>query len=195
MAKTKKIPVHVWHLEMTRRPAPVTEPRDYELREATRALPELNRFLYAAVGAEVLWHMRLAWTWQQWHDYLSRETVTTWVAYQGATPVGYFELERQGGGVETEIAYFGLLPEFIGKGLGKALLADAIEKAWALSRERIWLHTCSLDHPSALANYLGRGFTIFKEEDFEDTVPVDILQPWRGAGKYPLTGPRAATGP
>ena len=197
----KKTRVHVWYLEMTKPPERRNDGRyhphptrdrqgrgNYELRETTYPLPELHRFLYTAVGAEVLWYMRLTWTWQKWRDYLSRETVTTWVAYRSATPVGYFELERQRDGAETEIVYFGLLPEFIGKGFGKCLLADAIEKAWELASERIWLHTCSLDHESALPNYLRRGFTIVKEEDFEHTIPEDRLQPWRAAGKYPLGG-------
>lgn len=126
--------------------------------------------------------MRLRWSWQQWHDYLKNPNIVTWVAYQGATPVGYFELQKQVHG-DTEIVYFGLLPEFVGKGLGKALLEDAISKAWELADKRIWLHTCSLDHPSALPNYLQRGFSLFKEEDFEDNIPSEPLQPWIGANK------------
>ncbi len=184
MAETKQVPVHVWHLEMTEKPVPDDSPRHYDLRETTTPLPELNRFLYASVGAEVLWYMRLNWTWREWHDWLTRETITTWIAFNGATPIGYFELEKQGGGIETEICYFGLLPEFIGKGFGKRLLTDAIDKAWETADKRIWLHTCTLDHPSALPNYLRRGFRIFREEDVTDTIPADPLQPWPGAGKY-----------
>jgi MOSC domain-containing protein YiiM/ribosomal protein S18 acetylase RimI-like enzyme len=68
----------------------------------------------------------------------------------------------------VEIAYLGLMPEFIGQGLGKYLLSQAIAKAWELQPQRIWLHTCSLDHPHALANYLDRGFQVFKEDSFLD---------------------------
>lgn len=128
--------------------------------------------------------MRLEWSWQAWWDFLNRPNVETWVAYQGATPVGYFELEQQDHG-QAEIAYFGLLPDFVGKGLGRQLLEDAIAKAWALAESRIWLHTCTLDHPAALPNYLARGFRVFKEEDFEDLVPAAELESWPGANKPP----------
>ena len=130
--------------------------------------------------------MRLGWTWQQWYDYLDRDTVQTWVACQGATPVGYFELEQQQDA--AEVVLFGLLPPFVGKGLGGWLLEDAISKAWALAQSRIWLHTCSLDHPMALPNYLARGFRVFEEEDLESEIPDEDLQPWEGANKPPAPG-------
>lgn len=186
MTKTKKIPIHVWHLEMTEQTGTETRERPYELKPCLTPLPELNRFLYAAVGAPWTWYMRLGWTWQEWHDYLSKDSVHTWIAYVDGTPIGYFELEAQAGGA-TEIVYFGLLPEFVGKGYGKSLLEDAIDKAWQLADSRIWLHTCTLDHPSALPNYLRRGFRVFKEEDFEDRVPAAPLEPWEGAGKPAMT--------
>ncbi len=68
-----------------------------------------------------------------------------------------------------EIAYFGLLPEFIGRGLGGALLTSAIEEAWRMSPSitRVWVHTCTCDHPSALANYQARGMVIYKRETAE----------------------------
>ena len=217
----RKVQVRVWHLQMTERPAPVTLPRPYELRQTTKTLPELNRFLYSCVGSGVCWYMRLGWTWQEWHDYLNQENVTTWVAYEGATPVGYFELERHDIGAPqsvlpenaereksvkektvnekavsekavsekavnektVQIAYFGLLPEFIGKGKGSRLLMDAIEKAWETAEDGIWLHTCDLDHPAALPNYLSRGFSIAREGVFEDSVPIEKLQPWPDANK------------
>ena len=178
-----KTSIHVWHLEMTNRPEtsePDTHP--YQLLKVKHPLPELNRFLYATVGASCMWYMRLPWKWQQWHDYVARKSIETWVAYQGATPIGYFELEKQSRG-STEIAYFGLIPEFVGQGLGRQLLQDAINKAWETADNRIWLHTCTLDHDNALPNYLNRGFKVFKEEDFEDMIPAEPLQPWEGAAK------------
>ena len=86
-------------------------------------------------------------------------------------------------GPQTEIAYFGLVPEFVGKGFGKLLLEDCIDKAWELAETRIWLHTCTLDSPSALPNYLNRGFEIFKEEDLKDMIPASPLEPWPAAAK------------
>ena len=83
----------------------------------------------------------------------------------------------------VEIAYFGLLPPFIGQGMGGALLSDAVAAAWEFGAKRIWLHTCSMDHPSALANYQARGFKIFETVDDYEEVPDKPLQPWSNA--YP----------
>ncbi len=176
--------IHVWHLEMTeKQPDPdQTSPRPYELKKTATCLPELNRFLYVAVGAQWQWYMRLKWSYAEWEAFLSRSNIETWIAYQEGTPIGYFELEAQMAR-STEICYFGLLPEFIGKGLGKTLLEDAIARAWQLGGNRVWLHTCSLDHPQALPNYLSRGFKVFKEEDFVDDIPDEPIQPWQGAMK------------
>lgn len=181
--KLRSEDVHIWHLEMLERPEQKPGSHDkYELKKTGSPLPELNRFLYATVGAPWMWYMRLRWSWDQWSEFLNRPGVETWIAYQGATPIGYFELEQQDEG-QAEIAYFGLIPEFVGQGLGRLLLEDAIDKAWNLAEKRIWLHTCTLDHPSALPNYLGRGFSIFKEEDFNDQIPADPLEPWPDANK------------
>jgi GNAT superfamily N-acetyltransferase len=81
-------------------------------------------------------------------------------------PAGYFEL-REHDDRSVEIAYFGLLPDFIGRGWGKYLLTRAAEAAWQLKPSRIWLHTCTLDHPAALPNYLKRGFRAVREETYE----------------------------
>lgn len=178
--------VHVWHVEMTERPDLSKANRPYDLRKTTRPLPELNRFLYGTVGAPWCWYVRLTWNYQQWMEYLDRDVVHTWVAYQGATPVGYFELEEQAAG-SVEIAYFGLLPEFTGEGLGKLLLEDALYQAWLLAENRVWLHTCTLDHPAALPNYLARGFKVFLEEDTVDEIPDEALEVWSGAEKPGIT--------
>jgi len=96
------------------------------------------------------------------------------------TPAGYFELEDQRDDV-VEIVHFGLMPQFIGKGIGGALLTDAVNTAWARGAKKVWLHTCSVDHPSALGNYQARGFRLFKTvEDYED-LPDAPLEPWPGA--------------
>lgn len=179
----KKEKIHVWHVEMLQRDDTTNEiiEKSYDLKLVETALPELNRFLYVTVGASCTWYMKLGWSYEAWRDYLNGP-IQTWIAYQGATPIGYFELELQADD-NVEIAYFGLIPEFIGKGHGKALLQDAITKAWELGGTRVWLHTCSLDHPQALCNYLTRGFKVFMEEDLVDEIPVAAIQPWEGAGK------------
>jgi N-acetylglutamate synthase-like GNAT family acetyltransferase len=71
-------------------------------------------------------------------------------------------LEKQSESVE--IAYFGLLPQFIGQGIGGHLLTHAIEKAWQMQAQRVWVYTCTLDHLGALSNYIARGFRVFKQE-------------------------------
>ncbi|MEJ2089336.1 MAG: GNAT family N-acetyltransferase [Gammaproteobacteria bacterium] len=148
--------VTTYHLELTDPAAfvPAGPSRTaYDLVRARIALPELNRFLYASVGAGWRWWERLAWTYEQWSDYLNRDEVGTWIAYVEGTPAGYFELERQPPD-SVEIAYFGLLPAFIGRGMGGALLTDAVSTAFEFGAggrdgTRVWLHTCTLDHPAA----------------------------------------------
>jgi len=159
---------------------PAAAERPYDLREATVPCPELNRFLYVSVGHPWRWHVRLSWRHQQWLDYLSDPGVATWIGYQGGNPIGYFELRREADGA-VEIVYFGLLPSYVGQGLGKLLLSDAIAKASAFGDGRIWLHTCSLDHPAALPNYLAQGFRVRKTLVTEETLPDVPLKPWPGA--------------
>jgi GNAT superfamily N-acetyltransferase len=125
--------------------------------------PAINREFYCAVGGEWHWVDRLSWPDAWWHTHAHQPGLTTYVGYVDDEPVGYFELhDRSEDGVE--IAYFGLLKKFIGQGLGGPLLTAAVEHAWELKPKRVWLHTCTLDHPQALANYLARGFEIYQSE-------------------------------
>ena len=91
-----------------------------------------------------------------------------WVARVRGTAAGFFELQPSDDG-SVQIAYFGLLPAFIGHGLGGHLVTEAIRRAWALAPSRVWLHTCTFDHPGALPNYLKRGLTITRVEDYDAT--------------------------
>lgn len=86
--------------------------------------------------------------------------------YGHGAPGGYFELNKQHDG-SIEIVYFGLMREYMGRGLGKQMLTAAAERAWWLGASRVWLHTCTLDYPAALPNYLARGFVKFHEEEYE----------------------------
>ena len=178
--------IKVWHMEITdanKIPGAHDSPkRPYELKKLNHNLPEFHRFLYLAVGAKWCWYMRLAWSYQQWLEFLSHSDISTWVAYLDGTPIGYFELKNQRDG-NVEIAYFGLIDEFIGRGYGRNLLEDAIRTAWTKGGKRVSLHTCTLDHPQALTNYLARGFKVFKEEEFEDNIPDEKIQPWPQAQK------------
>jgi GNAT superfamily N-acetyltransferase len=171
-------------LEMTRRSQlrPAAPARTaLTLVRAEIPLPELNRFLYAAVGARWWWYTRLSWDHARWLAYLDRPDLETWVAYVSGTPAGYFELERQDAG-SVEIAYFGLLPAFIGQGIGAPLLTAAISRAWDMGAARVWVHTCDLDHPAALPNYLARGLRVFRVQEQVEELPDHPLEPWPGAG-------------
>jgi GNAT superfamily N-acetyltransferase len=156
----------------------------FQLVQVEIPCPEFNRFLYTAVGARWWWYSRLAWDYARWLAYLDRPDLETWVAYVSGTPAGYFELERQPDAA-VELAYFGLLPRFIGKGVGGALLTAAITRAWDMGAKRVWLHTCTLDHPQALANYQARGFRIFRIEEMTEDLPDEPLPPWPGAHLVP----------
>ena len=134
--------------------------------------PQFNKFLYQQVGANWEWVDRLVWSDQQWADYVCGETIHTWVAYFDGAPAGYYELDCQAE-ADTEIVYFGLMPEYIGKGFGGALLSSAISNGWVLGAQRIWLHTCTLDHPNALRNYQKRGLVLYKETPVGSLVPEE----------------------
>jgi len=132
------------------------------VKEATVKQWQFNRFLYQLVGADWSWRDNLAWTDEQWRAHAESDARRTFAAYYDGSPAGYFELLTEHD--EVEICYFGLAPKFIGRGFGGPMLSAAIEAAWAARPARVWLHTCTLDHPSALANYLARGFAIYKTE-------------------------------
>jgi len=158
-------------------PAPDPE---LEVRRAELPSPELSHALYAGVGSRWAWTDRLGWSWVRWHEHLARDGIETWVAWVRGTPAGYAELERDGDAVE--LASFGLLPAFIGRGYGPRLLDAAVRRAWALGPRRVWLHTCSLDGPAALRTYRARGFEIYDEQHGFREVPAEPIEPWPGAG-------------
>ena len=135
------------------------------------------RALYAAVGDAYHWHDRDAWSDERLRAHLAQPSVHVWVATQGDAPVGYFELVDDAAAGAVEIAYFGLVAAAQGRGLGRALLERAIEEGWRLGARRLWLHTCTLDHPAALPNYLRRGFRVVREEQYEATIPGEAGAP------------------
>ena len=144
------------------------ETRDsrFTVRESLVDQWQESRSFYRAVGEQCQWHDRRNWTEAQWRDHAAADVLRTFVAEHRTTSAGYFELRRDSTG-DVEIAYFGLLPAFIGKGLGGPLLSQAIHRAWNWDAERVWVHTCTKDHPRALDNYLKSGFTVFKTETQE----------------------------
>ncbi len=150
------------YLEMTSRSQ--LEPRysnDPRFRVCEIAEPDwqLNRWLYLNVGERWGWTDKRTWSDACWQEYASSSSLRTFVATYGDEIAGYYELHREGR--DVEIAYLGLLPAFICSGVGGAILTISIEDAWLCIGSRVWVHTCSLDHPQALANYLARGMQVY----------------------------------
>jgi len=125
---------------------------------------QLNKFFYKNIGKKHKWVDRLIWTEEQWIKYVSNKNVKTFVLKNKNDLVGFFELITHSERKEVEIAYFGILEEYQNKKLGSFLLSYAIKKSFRENIERVWLHTCSLDHKNALNNYIARGMKIFKSE-------------------------------
>ena len=125
---------------------------------------QLNKFFYKQVGKKHRWIDRLSWSDEKWVNYISNQNLETYVISEKNDLAGFFELLYNPELKETEISYFGLLEEYIGKGIGGYALSIAIKKSFEKQIKRVWLHTCTLDHPNALKNYIARGMTVFKKE-------------------------------
>ncbi len=125
---------------------------------------QLNKFFYKNVGKKHNWIDRLSWSEEKWMSYVSNEKIRTYILKNKNELVGFFELIFHLENNETEIAYLGLLEEYQNKNLGSYLLSEAIKKSFVNNINRVWLHTCSLDHKYALNNYKSRGMRIFKTE-------------------------------
>ena len=125
---------------------------------------QLNKFFYKNIGKKHRWIDRLVWTEAQWIKYVSNKNIKTYIFKKGDDLVGFFELLEHTEKKEIEIAYFGLLEEYQNKKLGSYLLSAAIKKSFENKINKVWLHTCSLDHKNALNNYIKRGMKIFKTE-------------------------------
>ena len=126
---------------------------------------QLNKFFYKQVGKKHRWIDRLSWSDEKWYSYISNQNLETYVISENYDLAGFFELLYNPELKETEILYFGLLEEYIGKGIGGYALSVAIKKSFEKNIKRVWLHTCTLDHPNALKNYIARGMTVFKKEN------------------------------
>jgi ribosomal protein S18 acetylase RimI-like enzyme len=146
---------------------PAAPPREpLTVARAHPCPPEQYRALYLGVGAAYHWTDRAAWTDAEIRAHVSLPGIEVWLSRVGAEVAGFFELRDWPDG-SIEIAYFGLLPAFVGRGLGGALLTEVLRHAWARQPSRVWLHTSSLDHPAALANYRARGFTVTRAEEYD----------------------------
>ena len=154
------------HLELTSsddfKPKEISDSQ-FRVVEMTIKQWQFNKFLYELVGKKWHWYDKIEWADSDWMTYIGDRKLTTSVGYHKGSVAGYYELIKQD--KEVQIAYFGLAPDYIGKGLGGALLSAAIKQAFKLGAERIWLSTCSLDHPHAINNYKSRGMSVFTPEE------------------------------
>jgi len=145
---------------------PASQPAGARVEPVRDCYPAFYRWLYATVGGPWHWRDRLGWSDETIAAHLARPGVMLRVLYEGGAPAGYYELNGHPDGA-VEIKYIGLVPERIGRGLGGFLVAAAAREAWALGATRVLLDTCTLDGPGALPNYLKRGFTPYRMEEYE----------------------------
>ena len=137
---------------------------DYSLNLVDPVDFQLNKFFYKNIGKNHRWVDRLIWAESKWIDYVSDKKVKTYVFKYKNDLAGFFELIFHSEKKEVEIAYFGLLEEYQNKKLGSYLLHEAIKRSFIKNINRVWVHTCSLDHKNALNNYISRGMKVYKTE-------------------------------
>jgi len=125
---------------------------------------EINKFFYKNIGKNHRWIDRLVWGNPKWESYIENKNVHTHVLKLNSDLVGYFEIINDDKTKSSEIAYFGILEDYIGKKIGGYFLSEAIKICFKNYCKRIWVHTCTLDHENALKNYLKRGMKVFREE-------------------------------
>ena len=162
----RTVMVTVTYLEMTspdQCSAAPEWPEPVTVRRARRPAVSFYRRLYDAVGADWDWYVRRRLSDDALAAIVHDDAVEVHVLHVRGVPGGFVELDRRIEG-EVEIAYFGLTPDWIGRGLGSALLGWALETAWGYGPRRVWLHTCSLDHPKALGVYRRAGFEVYDRE-------------------------------
>ncbi len=125
---------------------------------------QINKFFYKQIGKSYRWIDRLVWDDEKWMSYTNNSNLETYIMTENRDLVGFFELLFNPETRKCEVAYFGILDQYIGKNYGKYLLSEALRLGFRKNTKKVWLHTCSLDHKHALKNYLGRGMKIFKSE-------------------------------
>jgi len=125
---------------------------------------DLCKFFYKEVGKHFFWRDRLKWSDQDWLNYINSNFFKLYILKHNNKLAGYYELLYEPKTNSMEIPYFGIFKEFYGKKIGGYLLTDALSTSFKQKITKVWVHTCTLDHPNALKNYLARGMKIFKTE-------------------------------
>ena len=128
---------------------------------------EINKFFYKQIGKDHFWRDRLVWTNKQWLKYSSNPLLDTWILEDNNNNlIGYYEIEKHDN-KEFELINMGILSEYRSKSFGSLLLNHVLKKSLENNADKVWVHTCSLDHKFALANYLSKGFKVFKKEQID----------------------------
>ena len=163
----RTVPATRTYFEHQGRPAVATAwPDDrWTLARVESCPAAVYRFLYREVGRPWHWIDRLPWSDDRIRAHVDTPAIEILLLTHDTVPAGFAELERGNDG-SVEIVYFGLLPDFIGRRAGRAFLDAVLERAWAGGTSRVWLHTCTLDHPRAVANYVAAGFRPMREEAY-----------------------------
>ena len=179
-----KLEVVTTFLEMRSPPPPAGGHHRAEPLALIRANPptvSYYRYLYEAVGSSWLWYERRLLDDAALAAIVEDPLVEVTVLYHRGSPAGYVELDTRVPG-EVELAYLGLLPGHIGRGLGTYLLDWALGHAWDRGPERVWVHTCTLDHPAALATYQRAGFEPYDQQValIDDPRRPGMMPPGRG---------------
>jgi GNAT superfamily N-acetyltransferase len=158
-----RIAVDVTFLRMEAAPgtAPPPLPQGAAVVRLPRCSVPFYRYLYDTVGRDWVWWLRRTVPDEEIAGLLARPDVSIHVLYQGGEPTGFYELERRGD-AGTNLAYFGLMPHAIGRGIGRALLRHAVDAAWAEKPRTLTVNTCTADHPRALPNYVAAGFQVLR---------------------------------
>lgn len=130
----------------------------------------LSYVMFLGVGLPYAWGERLLWTKEQWNSYINNNDIFLYLGFAGSNLIGYFEMHKHSD-AEMEIKYFGLLPNYIGQGLGGAFLSHAVNEAYKHGVRKISLHTCEFDSETAIKNYEARGFIKTKEHTLSEFVP------------------------
>ena len=169
----------ITYLEMRERPSGPAVPAPigkHALMRATDCTVSFYRYLYETVGTQWLWYERRLWEDAALAAEIKKPTTEIFVLYVGGAPAGYFELDAAPPR-ETELRYFGLIPDFIGRRFGPFLLRAAIDRAWLRPVERLWVHTRLFDHPKALGHYQRAGFVVYARRNlrFEDPRLAGLL--------------------
>ncbi|WOH65756.1 GNAT family N-acetyltransferase [Bradyrhizobium sp. BWA-3-5] len=182
-----KVAAIVTHLEMTARPTPRPDPdKSWTLRRVETPPLDWFRDLYRRIGEEWLWVSRIRMPDAQLAAHLHSPKLEVHALVDAGSDEGLLELDFREAG-QCEIVMFGVTAKLVGSGAGRWLMNRALDIAWSRPIERLWLHTCTYDHPAALAFYQRSGFRPFRRQiEVRDDPRLDGTVPREAAPHVPV---------